>query len=76
MDNPALAAEVDDRGAQATPMDARQFVQHYEEWRQPIYRYLRSRSAPNEDAADLTATTFERACEPPQGARRATPGRQ
>ena len=60
MDNPALAAEVDDR-RQAAPMDARQFVQQYEAWRQPIYRYLRSRSASNEDAADLTATTFERA---------------
>jgi len=61
VDNPALAAEVDERREQATPMDARQFVQRYEEWRQPIYRYLRSRSASNEDAADLTATTFERA---------------
>ena len=61
MDNPALAAEVDDHRDQVTPMDARQFVQQYEEWRQRIYRYLRSRCASNEDAADLTASTFERA---------------
>lgn len=61
MDNPALAAEVETRHDRAKSMDTRAFVQHYEQWRQPIYRYLRSRSASNEDAADLTATTFERA---------------
>jgi RNA polymerase sigma-70 factor (ECF subfamily) len=37
------------------------FVLLYEECRLPVYRYLRSRSRSDDEAADLTATAFERA---------------
>ena len=37
------------------------FVLLYEECRLPVYRYLRSRTRSDDEAADLTAATFERA---------------
>jgi RNA polymerase sigma-70 factor (ECF subfamily) len=37
------------------------FEQAYERYRLPVYRYLRARVVHDEDALDLTATTFERA---------------
>jgi RNA polymerase sigma-70 factor (ECF subfamily) len=33
----------------------------YRSYRTPVYRYLRSRTTSDDDAADLTASTFERA---------------
>lgn len=41
--------------------DPTAFGRLYESYRLPVYRYLRSRSASDDDAADLTAATFERA---------------
>jgi len=37
------------------------FTTLYEKHRLPVYRYLRARTHSDEDALDLTATTFERA---------------
>jgi len=46
-------------GALATaPVD---FALLYQECRLPVYRFLRSRSRSDDEAADLTAATFERA---------------
>lgn len=61
MDNSALAADVSDHRDRARPLGAEEFVVQYERWRQPIYRYMRSRSGSDEEAADLAATAFERA---------------
>ncbi|HEY3544585.1 MAG TPA: sigma-70 family RNA polymerase sigma factor [Propionicimonas sp.] len=43
--------------------DRSAFAAIYERHRTPVYRYLRARTATDEDAQDLTATTFERAME-------------
>lgn len=37
------------------------FAEVYRTYRQPVYRYLRSLVGSDDEAADLTATTFERA---------------
>lgn len=37
------------------------FARAYAQYRLPVYRYLRARGELEEDALDLTATTFERA---------------
>lgn len=60
------AVEVDDpvRDLSADLVDIHDpagFEQAYERWRLPVYRYLRARVTTDEDALDLTATTFERA---------------
>jgi RNA polymerase sigma-70 factor (ECF subfamily) len=47
----------------------------YERHRTAVYRYLRARTASDEDAADLTATTFERAFAAIGGYRPDDPGR-
>lgn len=44
----------------AARADAAAFARLYEAYRLPVYRYLRSRSSTDDDAADLTAMTFER----------------
>ena len=41
--------------------DRSAFAAIYERHRTPVYRYLRARTATDEDAQDLTAATFERA---------------
>lgn len=41
--------------------DPMAFGRLYETYRVPVYRYLRTRSVSDDDAADLTAATFERA---------------
>jgi RNA polymerase sigma-70 factor (ECF subfamily) len=38
-----------------------EFAEVYRTYRQPVYRYLRSLVASDDEASDLTATTFERA---------------
>jgi RNA polymerase sigma-70 factor (ECF subfamily) len=37
------------------------FAHAYQQYRLPVYRYLRARGANDDDALDLTAVTFERA---------------
>ncbi len=57
----AASATADDEGmAAAAGTDREAFARLYLEHRTPVYRYLRARCGP-EDAADLTAETFERA---------------
>ena len=58
----ALSVEDDDRDlARAAIEDREAFAAIYERYRVPVYRYLRSRTASDDDAEDLTAVTFERA---------------
>jgi RNA polymerase sigma-70 factor (ECF subfamily) len=45
----------------AAQLDPDAFWLLYERHRPAVYRYLRARTTQDEDAADLTATTFERA---------------
>ena len=47
--------------AREAAKDPSAFAAIYERHRVPVYRYLRARTATDEDAQDLTATTFERA---------------
>jgi RNA polymerase sigma-70 factor (ECF subfamily) len=42
-------------------IDVEGFARAYEQYRLPVYRYLRARGAADDDALDLTAATFERA---------------
>ncbi len=65
---PALAAPLEARelvGEDRLAVDARRnpaaFATLYERHVERVFRYLRARGAPEELAADLTATTFERA---------------
>ena len=69
--SPCREPEMDDAEVAATGMtqeddllaaraDATAFARLYEAYRLPVYRYLRSRSSADDDAADLTAITFER----------------
>ncbi len=57
--DPTLA--LDERDMAAARTDARRFGPVYERHRTPVYRYLRGRTTSDEEAADLAATTFERA---------------
>jgi RNA polymerase sigma-70 factor, ECF subfamily len=41
--------------------ESAEFTRHYETYRLAVYRYLRARCPSDEEAADLTAATFERA---------------
>ena len=61
-----IAVEVDKpaRELSADLVDIRDpagFEHAYERYRLPVYRYLRARAVHDEDALDLTATTFGRA---------------
>jgi RNA polymerase sigma-70 factor (ECF subfamily) len=61
-----IAVEMDEPGRElsADLLDIRDpagFEKAYERYRLPVYRYLRARVIHDEDALDLTATTFERA---------------
>ena len=61
-----IAVEADEPGRElpADLVDIRDpagFEHAYERYRLPVYRYLRARVVHDEDALDLTATTFERA---------------
>jgi RNA polymerase sigma-70 factor (ECF subfamily) len=47
--------------ARAAVEDREAFAVIYERYRVPVYRYLRSRTASDDDAEELTAVTFERA---------------
>jgi RNA polymerase sigma-70 factor (ECF subfamily) len=65
---PVLAAPLeardvagDDRLAIDAKTDPAAFAMLYERHVERVFRYLRARGAPEELAADLTATTFERA---------------
>jgi RNA polymerase sigma-70 factor (ECF subfamily) len=61
---PTGVSERDDaelRLARDAVKDRSAFAVIYERHRTPVYRYLRARTATDEDAQDLTATTFERA---------------
>lgn len=62
MDRPiVLAEELRDGQEEDAALDDAEFVRRYEAHRLPVFRYLRSRSPTDEEAADLTAMTFERA---------------
>ena len=61
-----IAVEADEPGRElpADLVDIRDpagFEHAYERYRLSVYRYLRARAVLDEDALDLTATTFERA---------------
>lgn len=56
----AVAAGADDHTT-VEPIGEAEFIGRFRQWREPVYRYLRSRCRTDEDAADLTASTFERA---------------
>jgi RNA polymerase sigma-70 factor, ECF subfamily len=51
----------DDRLALGARSDTAAFAALYARHRDPVFRYLRSRSRNDDDALDLTAVTFERA---------------
>jgi RNA polymerase sigma-70 factor, ECF subfamily len=53
-------ASEDERG-ESGPLDPAAFAALYEAHRLDVFRYLRARNLADEDAADLTAATFERA---------------
>jgi RNA polymerase sigma-70 factor (ECF subfamily) len=53
--------DLDDELALAARTDPEAFGLLYHRHRRSVYRYLRSRTRSDEDAIDLTATTFERA---------------
>ena len=56
-----LASDADDLLLEAARRDPAAFQLVYERHAPAVYRYLRARMLGDEDAADLTATTFERA---------------
>ena len=58
--SPAIAG-VEGTREDSEHLDAGTFTGLYRQSRDGLYRYLRARSASDEEAADLTATTFERA---------------
>jgi len=53
--------DLDDDLALAARNDSAAFEALYVRHRSPVYRYLRTRTTDGDDAADLTALTFERA---------------
>lgn len=57
----ALSLERDDELALAARSDPAAFGVLYERHRLAVFRYLRTRSSNDDDAADLTAVAFERA---------------
>jgi RNA polymerase sigma-70 factor (ECF subfamily) len=58
--SPAIAG-VDGTSDEATRLDAVAFTQLYYGARDGLFRYLRARCSNDDEAADLTATAFERA---------------
>lgn len=54
-------ASDDEALARATVADRSTFAAIYERYRTPVYRYLRARTASDDEAQDLAAVTFERA---------------
>jgi len=60
---PARTAQMaeDERLALGARSDAAAFATLYARYREPVFRYLRSRCHNEDDALDLTAGTFERA---------------
>lgn len=58
----ARAAAADDEAlARAAAADRRAFAAIYERYRTPVFRYLRARTASDDEAQELSAMTFERA---------------
>jgi RNA polymerase sigma-70 factor (ECF subfamily) len=55
------APAADDDLLEAARGDHRAFARVYAAYRMPVYRYLRTRTTSDDEAADLTALTFERA---------------
>jgi RNA polymerase sigma-70 factor (ECF subfamily) len=60
-DGEIQVVELDDALALAARTDPEAFGQLYRRHRLSVYRYLRSRTASDDDAIELTAITFERA---------------
>ena len=60
-DGEAPIVDLDDELALAAQTDPEAFGQLYRRHRLSVYRYLRSRTASDDDAIELTAITFERA---------------
>jgi RNA polymerase sigma factor (sigma-70 family) len=60
-ETPVATVGPNDGGPIARTQTPASFVVLYEECRAPLYRFLRSRSRSDDEAADLTATAFERA---------------
>jgi RNA polymerase sigma-70 factor (ECF subfamily) len=61
LDTDIVLAEVEREGRGVSSDETADFVRAYERHRAPVFRYLRGRTPTDEDAADLTAATFERA---------------
>lgn len=62
IDRIGVAAAPDDNDlAKAAVADRRAFAAIYERYRTPVYRYLRARTASDDEAQELAAMTFERA---------------
>jgi len=61
LDTDIVLAEAERESRGVSSDEAADFVLAYERHRAPVFRYLRARSPTDEDAADLTAATFERA---------------
>ena len=59
--NPAAIVGIDEAREETRPLDADGFVRLFENSRDGLFRYLRARCATDDEAADLTAATFERA---------------
>lgn len=60
-ETPVATVAPNDGGPIALTETPASFVVLYEECRLPVYRFLRSRSRSDDEAADLAATAFERA---------------
>src|ERR1700687_1522549 len=58
---PERAGDADDRLPLAARTDTDAFALLYARHREAVFRYLRVRTASDDDALDLTAATFERA---------------
>ena len=58
--SPAVVGLDEGRG-ETRPLDATAFGQGFQQTRDGIFRYLRARCQTDDEAADLTAATFERA---------------
>ncbi len=56
-----MTFDEDEAMARAAGLDPREFAAIYERHRTPVYRYLRSRTASDDEAGELCAVTFERA---------------
>lgn len=59
--SPGAAIRIDEARAEVRPLDAEGFVSLVETSRDALFRYLRARCQTDDEAADLTAATYERA---------------